>query len=332
MKIRDVVNFLESIAHPSLQESYDNSRLLVGAPDAQVSGILCTLDATEEIVEEAIERNCELIVAHHPILFSGVKSLTGKNYVERTVIKAIQNHIGIYAIHTNLDNIFLNGVNQKIAHVLGLGNLSVLRGKEGAFKRCELKWDESIKTFEVEFDQLDLSTLKVTGKDDDSFIIDFMIPAHCTGVLSDRLNKERRVLWHRFFETDYKDTTIGAGVTGELDSPMDIELFFDMVKEKLRVPVIKHTKKIRKQVRKIALCGGAGGFLLKDAIRQGADVFLTADYKYHEFFDAEDEIVILDAGHYETEQFTRDLLTDVLSRNGFNAKKSLKNTNPVFYY
>lgn len=332
MLIRDVVTFLESIAHPSLQEPYDNSGLLTGSPDAPVSGILCTLDATEEIVEEAVERNCELIVAHHPIIFSGLKSITGKSYVERTIIKAIQHKIGIYAIHTNLDNIFSNGVNQKIAHTLGLQDVRVLRPKAGMFRQCQVKWTGSVSSFRSRFGHWDLSALSVTGRDGDAFVMDFKIPSPSENILSGMMSREKDIAWYRFSETDYRNDSMGAGAIGELDTAMDIEHFFDIIKDKLKVPVIRHTRKIRKQVRRIALCGGSGGFLLKDAIGRGADIFLTSDYKYHEFFDAEDRIVIADPGHYETEQFTRDLLSDILNENGFKAKASRRNTNPVQYY
>ncbi len=332
MQIRDITSFLERIASPSLQEAYDNARLLVGASNASVNKVLCTLDVTEEVVEEAIDRNCQLIVAHHPIIFSGLKSLTGRNYVERTVIKAIQNNIGIYSIHTNLDNVLTNGVNQKLGDILGLQHTRILKPKANVFSLCQVRFRGSVEVFQDNFSEVDFSTIKVSGSDSDYSILDFQIPKSSKSTISDLFQKNKDIQWFRFFESDYSDYNIGSGLIGKLKEEMKVEKFFDLVKQKLKVPFIKHTGIVKDYVNTVALCGGAGGFLLREAIGQGADIFLTSDYKYHEFFDAEDNITIIDAGHFETEQFTRDLLTDLLNDNGFSAILSEVNTNPVQYY
>ncbi len=272
--ISQITHYLESIVPLNFQESYDNSGLLVGNPNTEVTGILVSLDTIESIIEEAKAKNCNLIVAHHPIIFRGLKSITGKNYIERTIIKAIQEGIGIYAIHTNLDNI-KEGVNGKIAEKIGIKNIEILKKKENYFTR-------SI---------------------------------------------------HNFEETQ----RIGAGIIGTLSEVISATAFLANLKSKMNLPLIKHTSLKNfedKKIKKIAVCGGAGSFLLKEAIKQEADFFITADYKYHEFFDAEDKIVICDIGHYESEVFTKDLLVDFLKKEFENVKiqSCQTNTNPVEYY
>ena len=257
---KDIASHLESFAPLHLQESYDNSGWIVGHPNTDVAGILSTLDCTEEIVEEAIKNGQNLIIAHHPIVFKGLKSLTGKNYIERTVIKAIQHNIGIYAIHTNLDNI-QTGVNKKICDKLGLINTQILSPKN--------------------------------------------------------------------------DTTdIGAGMLGDLPQPLNKEEILSYLKEKMALNCIRHTALLEKKYTKIAVCGGAGSFLLKDAIKANADIFFIADFKYHEFFDAEKQLTICDVGHYESEVFTKDLICEILREKFPNIAVGLSktNTNPISYY
>ncbi len=271
-----ITSYLESIAPLHFQESYDNSGLLVGNPNTEITGILVSLDTLESVIEEAKAKNCNLIVAHHPIIFKGLKSLTGKNYIERTIIKAIQEGIGIYAIHTNLDNIE-DGVNAKIAEKIGLINTQILAPKNNVFH-------------------------KVNGNDTQK---------------------------------------VGSGLIGELSESISVQAFLANLKSKMNLPLIKHTSlgnflenKENKKIKKIAICGGAGSFLLQEAIQQEADFFITGDYKYHEFFDAEDRIIICDIGHYESEVFTKDLLVDFLKEQFSELKIEAcqTNTNPVEYY
>ncbi len=267
-----ITSYLESIAPLNFQESYDNSGLLVGNPATEITGILVSLDTIESVIEEAKAKNCNLIVAHHPIIFRGLKSLTGKNYIERTVIKAIQEGIGIYAIHTNLDNI-QDGVNAKISEKIGLTNTKILSPKNNVFH-----------------------------KDDN--------------------NETQKV---------------GSGMIGELSEAISAQAFLAKLKSKMNLPLIKHTSLgifKDKKIKKIAICGGAGSFLLSEAIKQKADFFITGDYKYHEFFDAEDKIIICDIGHYESEVFTKDLLVDFLKKEFSDIKiiACQTNTNPVEYY
>ena len=263
MKIIEVCQYLETIAPKHLQESYDNAGLIVGDPSTTVSGVLVCLDSIESIVEEAVAKKCNLIVAHHPIIFAGLKQINGKNYVERTVIKAIQHKVAIYAIHTNLDNVLYKGVNGMIAKKIGLQKVDVL------------------------------------------------------------LPKKREL----------EGNIVGSGVLGYLPKPMDELDFLKDLKRIMQVGCLKYTRLIGRPVSKVAVCGGSGSFLLRQAIKQEADVFVTADFKYHEFFDANDRIVIADIGHYESEQYTIELLTRILSEkfSTFAIHSTKHNTNPVLY-
>lgn len=284
MKIRELTSFLEQIAPSRLQESYDNSGFIVGNPDAEIAGVLCCLDSTEAVVDEAIEKGCNLIVAHHPIIFNGLKSLTGQHYVERVVIKAIRNDITIYAIHTNLDNVVIDGVNAKIAQKLGLEVVHSLRPKEGKFENSSSKIQ-----------------------------------------LSETLNS--------FLHDLNASSQIGSGIIGVLPEPMEEMKFLMHVKQSMNCGCIKYTPLLNRKVSKIAICGGSGQFLLKDAINAQADVFISSDFKYHEYFEADGKILIADVGHFESEQFTAELLCDIITENfsNFAAHISKTITNPIKY-
>lgn len=260
MRIHDILTILESIAPPVLQEPYDNAGLIVGDPSTEVTGILFCLDSTEAIVEEALALGCNLVIAHHPIVFRGLKRFNGSTYVERTVMQAIRKGVALYAIHTNLDNVHRQGVNAKIAEKLGLKDTRILVPKPG-------------------------------------------------------------------------QTDIGAGLLGFLPEPMAEIDFLLQVKTALRAACVRYTALRDKPVRSVAVCGGSGSFLLQEALRAGADVFVTADFKYHEFFDAEGRLVIADIGHYESEQFTIELLYQIIQKKfpTFALHCTKVNTNPVHY-
>ena len=261
MKIIEVTNFLEQYAPLEYQETYDNCGLIIGDANAEIKGVLITLDCIESVIDEAIATGCNLIVAHHPIIFSGLKKLNGSNYIERTVIKAIKNDIAIYAIHTNLDNMH-NGVSAKIAEKLGLENCKVLAPK------------------------------------------------------SDLINKQ-----------------VGSGIIGELKTAVNTEQFLMNIKENMQTDCVRYTPIVNQEIKRVAVCGGSGSFLLKNAIEAKVDIFITADFKYHEFFDAENHIIIADIGHYESEQFTKELIYDLLTKNftKFAVRLSKVNTNPIKY-
>ena len=256
LRIHEIVSAFEAVAPLALQESYDNSGLIVGDRDAEVTRALLCLDCTEAVVDEAIVKGCDLIIAHHPIVFGGLKRFTGGDYVQRTVIKAIQNNIAIYACHTNLDNVLRGGVNERIAQQLGFDVERVLR---------------PIAT--------DLGSFASSGRVVDSEVF----------------------------------RTAGAGVLCNLQKPMNVLDFLQHVKERMGAEVVKYTKCDIEVVGKLAICGGAGSFLIGDALRAGADAFITSDVKYHEFFDAQGKMLLCDIGHYESEKYTIDLFSNILS-------------------
>ncbi len=265
MKISHLIEFLHVVAPSELQEDYDNAGLIVGDPNVEIKGVLICLDALESVVDEAIQLNCNIIIAHHPIIFKGLKRLNGNTYIERTVIKAIKNDIAIFAIHTNLDNVIVSGVNTKIAEKLNLKDLSILAPKANTF---------------------------------------------------------------------HINLPVGAGIIGSLHSSMSAIDFLQYLKDKMELQSIKHTDLCKSSISKVALCGGSGGFLLNMAKKQMADVFITADFKYHEYFDADKDIIIADIGHYESEKFTIELLFDLINNNfsNFAAHCTKVITNPIKYF
>jgi dinuclear metal center YbgI/SA1388 family protein len=364
MKIAAVISYLESLAPPSLQEPYDNAGLITGNEGWECTGIICSLDATEEVVKEAIAKKCNLIVSHHPIIFGGLKKINGKNYVEKTVITAIKNDIAIFAIHTNLDNI-IRGVNGKMAEMLGLQNVSILSPKENVLKKlftfAPLEKAEQVRNAifaagageignyaECSFNTEGIGTFK-GGEGADPYV----------GKVGERhLEKEVRIevifpAWlekkiitamkasHPYEEVAYDVVplsnhyqAIGSGISGEIPEPMDEINFLARVKRIFRIPFIRHTALLGKPLKKVALCGGAGSFLVSSALAAGADIYITADMKYHEFFNANGRMVIADIGHYESEQFTIDLLKELLEQKfpTFAVLKTAVETNPVRYF
>ena len=264
MKVKALTDYLEEIAPLSYQEEYDNAGLIVGNEEDEVKAVLIALDTTPEVIEEAISLGANVVVAHHPIIFKGLKKLNGKTYIERAVMLAIKHDIAIYAIHTNLDNVYNYGVNAKICGKLGLINTRILAPKT----------------------ELDGQGL------------------------------------------------VGSGMIGELDKPLNGKDFLDYLKSSMQLKVVKHTKLLGKDILKVAVCGGSGGFLLQNAKNEGADVFITSDYKYHEYFDADGDIVIIDIGHYESERFTIELLFELITEKFSNFAAHCTNlvTNPIIYY
>jgi len=363
MNIKQITNFLESYAPLEYQESYDNCGLIIGDANAEVKGALITLDCTEAIIDEAIATGCNLVIAHHPIIFSGLKKLNGSNYIERAVIKAIKNDIAIYAIHTNLDNVH-NGVSAKIAEKLGLENCKILAPKSDLLRQlvvyCPNANAETLKTalFEAgagtigDYDQCSFTSI---GKGT------FRANENCTPFVGeigenhteneDRIEviypkfKERAILdamevahpyeqvAHQIYVLDNKHQLVGSGIIGELKTPVDAQVFLKNLKLNMQTDCVRHTSLVKQQIKTVAVCGGSGSFLLKNAMAEKADIFITADFKYHEFFDAENKIVIADIGHYESEQFTKDLIYDLLVKNftKFAVRLSKVNTNPIKY-
>ncbi len=364
MKIKEITNYLESVAPLHYQESYDNAGLLVGDANREIDAALITLDCTEEVVEEAIENNCNLIIAHHPIIFSGLKKITGQNYVERTIIKAIKNNIAIYAIHTNLDNI-KTGVSAKIAEILGVENCKILSPKKDLLRQlavyCPVSDTEKVKEALFQAGAGDIGNYdecSFSAKGEGTFRANEGCDPHIGNIGERHTEKEEKI---EVIFPKYKENTIisalkqahpyeqvayqiyildniyenvGAGIVGELAQKVDTNRFLEMLKTKMQTDCIRHTKLVKNQIKRVAICGGSGSFLLSNAICEKADIFITADFKYHEFFDGENDIIIADIGHFESEQFTKDLIYDLLSKkfSKFAVRLSKVNTNPINYF
>ncbi len=363
MKIKDITNYLESIVPLSYQESYDNTGFITGNKDIELTGVLITLDSTEEVVEEAIRKNANLIIAHHPIIFKGLKKITGSNYIERTVIKAIKNDIAIYAVHTNLDNI-ITGVNSVLCDKLKLKNCRILKpvtnelrklatfvpinhadtvrnalfkagaGHIGNYDNCSFNSTGS-GTFKAGENTNPFAGEKHKVHFEEEVRIETVYPKAIEHQIIHALTKAHpyEEVAYDIYPIENRYEKAGAGMIGETENPTDVLSFLKEIKKALNAKVIRHTNLSDKPIEKVALCGGAGSFLLNEAIRQKADIFISGDFKYHEFFDADNKIVIVDAGHYETEQFTKELIYDTLKKkfNNFACFLSKINTNPINY-
>ncbi|HEY6899975.1 MAG TPA: Nif3-like dinuclear metal center hexameric protein [Puia sp.] len=365
MTISSITGYLESLAPLAFQESYDNAGLIVGSGDWECRGILTTLDATEAVVLEAVRRGCNLIVAHHPIVFGGLKKITGRNYVERTVIRAIKEDVAIYAIHTNLDNVVAGGVNGRIAQKLGIQGGRPLLPRAGTLQKlfCFVPVDhlEPVRSAifsaggghiggysECSFGVEGSGTF-TGGEGTQPFVgqpgerhtekevrLEVVVPAHLS-----RAVIQAMIAAHPYEEVAYDLVPlantwagVGSGLIGELPEPMEERAFLDRIKAEFGVPVVRHTPLTGKPVRRVAVCGGAGSFLISNALSSGANFYVTSDVKYHEFFDADGRLVVADIGHFESEQFTIDLLFEVLREKfrNFAVLKSETKTNPIHYY
>ena len=363
MQLKQITQFIESIAPLAFQESYDNSGLIIGHPDDEISGILITLDVTEAILDEAISKNLNLIVCHHPIVFSGIKKLNRKNYIEWCVEKAIKNDLSIYAAHTNLDSVF-GGVNSKICEKLELQNCRILAPTPGYLKKLvtfvPVADAENVRKaiFEAgaghignydscSFNQTGSGTFR--GNDqtnpyvgeknqlhtEEETRIETIFPKHFQSKVIHAL-----LLAHPYEEVAYdiypldnEYTQAGIGMIGELAQPMDEIQFLEKLKAAFNCKVIKHTQLLDKPIRKVAVCGGSGSTYLSKAMALKADIFISGDFKYHQFFDAENQIIIADIGHYESEQFTKEVFYELLTKKfpKFAVHLSDFSTNPVSY-
>jgi dinuclear metal center YbgI/SA1388 family protein len=335
MTIQSIIHHLEQIAPPVYQESYDNAGLITGDPSWEVKGVLTSLDATESVIEDAIAQGCNLVVAHHPIIFKGLKKITGANYVERTIIKAIKADVAIYAIHTNLDNVLHRGVNEKIARRLGLQELRILAPKRMAYSGKFLISEGHKEPISSALREAAISVTSMTAAfGNGQYVLEVTYNEGQERALQSIVNQFTPGQDFPRGKIENKSRAIGSGVIGELSEPIPVQAFLRHLKEKMKAGVVRHTELIHPSVQKVAICGGAGSFLLGAAKRQGADIFITADYKYHEFFDADGQIIIADIGHYESEQFTIDLLHEIISEtfSTFAVYKTRVNTNPVQYF
>ena len=364
-KLRQLVAHLERIAPPSLQAAYDNSGLLVGNPDADVTGVLCALDCTEEVVAEAVRVGCNVVVAHHPIVFAGLKRLTGRTYVERTVIAAIRHGVALYACHTNLDSVLARGVNGRIAERLGLEGARVLSPAPDTLQKLAVyvPRDHTDAVADALFaagagriGDYDQASFRIAGTGTfrplsgadptvGSVGVDERVPEDKLEVLVPRvlakaaLAAARRAHPYEEMAYDLYDVhgdhpDLGAGAVGELPDAMPYGEWLGYLCDCMELEGLRCTADTGRPIRRVAVCGGAGSFLLKAARGAGADAFVTADYKYHEFFDAEGRLVICDIGHYESERFTINLLYELVTKrfDTFAARMTQRNTNPVRLY
>ncbi|MGB1121980.1 MAG: Nif3-like dinuclear metal center hexameric protein [Flavobacteriales bacterium] len=365
LRVCDVIAELEAWAPPALQESYDNSGLLVGDRNAEVAGVLVSLDCTEEVVAEAVAGGANLIVSHHPIVFSGLKRFTGANYVERTVMAAIRHGIQLYAIHTNLDNV-ADGVNQRLASLAGCtaDSLRILRPKASVLMQVVVyvPQEDAEAVQQAVFDagaghigNYDECGWSVQGQGTfrplpgaqpfagqigereraDEVRLEVVVePWKLSNVLhAMKAAHPYEEVAHSVWPLANTLSMVGSGMVGELPEAVDEITFLDRLKETLGCGAVKHTRLLNRPVRKVAVCGGSGSFLLGDAIRSGADVFVTSDFKYHEFFDADGSIVIADVGHYESEWQTTDLILKRLNEKfpNFALHLAKANPNPIHY-
>ena len=363
MKIRDIVSSIEEMAPLTYQESYDNAGLLIGSYDSDVAGILICLDVVESVVEEAIKKGANLIIAHHPIIFKGLKRFNGNNYVERTVILAIQNNIAIYAAHTNLDSV-KGGVSDRICDLIGLQNRKILSPvSEDLYKLVTFVPNEYAQKvrdalFEAgagcigNYDSCSYSTEGTGsfrgGENTDAFVgekgklhlesevrIETVFSKHLKRKISTTLMKIHPYEEVAFdiYQLENDNNQVGLGMIGELLSPEEPLFFLKRIKEIFGSGCIKYTEIRKKEIKTVAVCGGSGSSLLRKAISQNADIYVSGDFKYHEFFDAEGRIIIADIGHYESEQFTRDIFYEIVTKKfpNFAVHISEINSNPINY-
>ncbi len=362
MKVKDVINYLDSIAPPEFQEGYDNSGLIVGSPNSSLTGVLVCLDCIEDVVQEAIDNNCNLIVAHHPIIFRGLKKINDSTYIERTVVKAIKNDINIFAIHTNLDNV-ISGVNGRIADRLGLVNRRVLHPKSSLLVKlvvfCPNTSSEKVRKamFDAGAGTIgDYSNCSFNSNGEGTFFpgdsstpyvgkvgklhkeseikTEVILPKHLLSGVLDAMRKAHPYEEVAFDVYPLENTfNVGSGLIGELEKPIDALEFFKKIKNQLNTQLVRHTNICKDQIKSVAVCGGVGSFLLNKAIAAKADIFISSDFKYHEFFDADNQLIIADIGHFESEQYTIDLIAEGLKENfsNFAIRLTGVNTNPINY-
>ncbi len=364
MKIKEVIEALENLAPKCYAEDFDNVGLQVGDENLEINNVLVTLDVTEAVMEEAIKEKVNLIVTFHPLIFTGLKSLTGKNRVQQLVIKAIQNNIAIYAIHTNLDNQFF-GVNHAICQRLALENTQILLPKNNTLFKLAYyvpkEHDDKVKNAlfkagageignysECSFNVEGKGTFKPNSNSEPyvgernmrhieienkvEILIDKSRKSKIISVLKE--NHPYEEVAYEIIPIDNKNQTLGMGQFGQLKQEMSSTEFLEYLKKRLPTQCIRHSNSLKKSIQKVAVLGGSGAFCIEAAKAVGADALVTADLKYHDFFTAENKILLCDIGHYESEQFTKNLLSHYLSEifSNFAVLTSKVNTNPVNYY
>jgi len=363
MKLSKIISSIESYAPLQLQESYDNAGLIIGSSSMDIAKALICFDVTEEVIDQAISIGANLIISHHPIIFGGIKKINGKNYVERIIIKAIKADIALYAAHTNLDNI-INGTNMILAQKLGLTNIKTLSPQREMLYKLVVYVPKAYKEkvqkaiFEVgaghignyhncSFESSGIGTFKAlqgakpfVGKlgeqhHEDEVRLETIFPKHIQSAVVSALNNAHpyEEVAYDIYKTENKIDNIGAGIIGNLSEAEPELEFLNRVKQITNAKGIKYTSLLNRKIKKVAICGGSGAFLISRAKSADADVYITGDIKYHEFFDADRSILLADIGHYESEQFTNSLLLNIIKEKlpTFAVQISDINTNPVNY-
>ena len=363
MKIKQILSILEEMAPLAYAEDFDNVGLLVGNQENEATGTLVCHDALENVIAEAIAKKCNLVVCFHPILFSGLKKITGKNYVERAVIKAIKNDIAIYAVHTALDN-HKNGVNKIFCDALGLKNTKVLVPKQnfiqkiityttpenadkvrkalfeagagtiGNYDNCSFN-SEGFSTYQGNENSNPVIGTKGELTQTNEIKIEVTFEKHLQSKILKALfsNHVYEEVAYEIYELQNQHQNIGLGMIGSLETPMSETEFLTFVKDKMQCRSIRHSAFLNKNISKVAVLGGSGSYAIKNAIQAGADVYLTADLKYHNFYESENQILIADIGHFESERYTKNYIVDFLKEKitNFAIVLSEENTNPVKY-
>ncbi|MDR3651897.1 MAG: Nif3-like dinuclear metal center hexameric protein [Paludibacter sp.] len=363
MIVESICELIEEVAPLALQESYDNAGLLVGDSQMEVTSVLICIDITEEVISEALQKKCNLIVSHHPLIFSGIKKLTGQNEVQRCVAIAIKNDIAIYAAHTNLDNV-LSGVSGKMAEKIGLKNIQILQPKQNLLLKL-ISFVPKLHSYGVRQALFEAGAGQIGNYDYCSF--------NAEGIGTFRANENAQPFVGNFDELHSEPETrievvlphyrkyhvlnallkthpyeepaydfiplqnswnqVGAGVVGELEEVEDELVFLNRIKSIFDNPTIRHTSLLDKKIKRVALCGGSGSSFLQDAINAKADIYISGDFKYHEFFEAQKQILIADIGHFESEQFTKDIFFEIITKKmpTFAVQISDSKTNPINY-
>jgi dinuclear metal center YbgI/SA1388 family protein len=364
MTIREIKQVLENYAPLEFQEEYDNAGLIIGSPDAVISKVMIALDITEDVLNEALQNECNLVIAHHPLIFKGLKRLADEDSVQRLTVKAIQNKIAVYSMHTNLDN-SINGLNAWVCNLLGMKKCRILSPGKGLLSKlvtfCPVDHTDRVREalFEAgagHIGNYDCCSYNLTGQGTfraseaaNPFVgeknvvhfetesrIEVIFPRFLEHELVAALKKN-----HPYEEVAYDIYPLsntagfaGSGMVGELDPPVTEQQFLEKVKKQLGLPFLRHSELTGKMISRVALCTGSGAFLIPEAKKSGAGAFLTADLKYHDFFDADTHLILADIGHYESERFAKDLIYGILIKNfpNFAFLISKINSNPVHYY
>lgn len=370
MKIKEIISYIESFAPLAFQEEYDNAGLIIGDEKANVNSALLCFDVTLDVLEEAIKKKCNLIISHHPIIFIGIKKITGNNYIDQIIVKAIKNDIAIYAVHTNLDNI-KSGINNMFCQKLGLTNCRILKPKRNLLQKL-VTFCPDIKLPNGRYapgairnalfaagagfiGNYDKCSHNIEGRGTfrglegtDPFIgkqgrtqvqkevrIETIFPKYLQSKVISALLEAHpyEEVAYDIYPLDNPHNEVGAGMIGELEKEVKDIKFLQLVKKTLNCENIRHSNLLNKNIKKVAVCGGAGSYLLNDAISNKADIFISADFKYHEFFRADNKIIIADIGHYESEQFSIEILHDILTKKytTFAFRKTSLKTNPIKY-